>query len=368
MQEMLSMLSPVDLFAGIGAASRDLREVAKSLVLQDTGYTQQFLGHVPLKAQASGNLLPFVIAAHVAKPKIFKFGVHFTDGGVFFNTKRFWAQNAFEYTGAVYTTNEVTENVTVAATYLGEYINYRFDCKVHEDLYGLLELGTTWNIPERYKKNILPSDTFLNGSPPRLGESFSADEYSAWSKEEGPIAFLEVEYSPPLTFTSNPPISSEYALATHVGVARPAYATCPVHTLLISTALGWRCPDQSRYYGLSSLEAVLARTDLPPIVEKNELSGFVYVEFEASEGPLLWVQFTAYQCNQVEIALKTRRVLKFTELLLIDMEDRRVEFGTREKGIDITYVLFAGKSLPQELKEVLDVPEDLQENDMQTEE
>ena len=352
--EVLVFLSPRDLFTGIGASSRDLRATAIDL-LAIPGYNDAYFGPLRFQSQSSSALLKLVLLSDFSTPKILRLGATFTDGGVFINSFRFWAQNLFEYNGTVYTANDVVSNVTVGASFLDDYFTNSFSERLHEDLYGLLELTNTWSIPQHYKDNVVPSDSFLTGQPPRLGSTFTPEEYSSWGKEEGPIYRPTISFKPPRTYFTDIPQSEQYALASHIGIARPAFATCPVRTLMVFTKQAWTPADLRQWYDLTTMEGVLKRTDLPPVSCSAVLNGYSYIEFSAAEGPLLWFQFTAYQATQAQIELKRRRVLRHTEVLLLDIDDRREEFRTTEKGIDVTYVLFAGKMLPGELRTVADI-------------
>jgi len=79
------------------------------------------------------------------------------------------------------------------------------------------------------------------------------------------------------------------------------------------------------------------------------------VQFSALEGPLLWLQFKDVEVNQVEVEVQPR-LLKQAEVLLIDMEDRRLEYRRMEQGIDVTYVLFGGREISARVHDIAKLP------------
>ena len=73
----------------------------------------------------------------------------------------------------------------------------------------------------------------------------------------------------------------------------------------------------------------------------NEVGDFI--EFEGDDGPLAWFQFSGGEYNQFEIDLSKRRSAAVIYTLLIDSENRMKEFDAEDQGIDIAYVICAGK-------------------------
>lgn len=352
-------LLPADLNEGLSQASKELRAVVAAFFREIEDYSRRFLGPLPFfKSLSAAQVLPVLLEASAPSPGILALGATYTNGGVFINSIRFWAQNMFEYTGSVYTTNNLTENVTVSGAYIGQCQDRaRFTSQVHEDLFGLLEQAASWNIPQRYKRNFVTSECFMKGKPGRRGVEYTPEEYAAWGKEEGPIFRTgAITRAAQNVFTDEVPRPAGFALATTVGVARPGFATCPVRTLLVCTQLQHRTPDLSLYYSLSSLDEVLGRSStLPPICSQCTSGPFSYVEFVASEGPLLWLQFQSSELSQVEVAIHPRLFTQ-ADVLLIDIDDRREEFGTEEKGIDVTYVLFGGREITAQIRALAELP------------
>jgi len=358
--EVCGCLLPMELNQGLAQVSKELRTAVAAFLREIESYRRQFLGPLSFFHSLSTDLvLPVLLQATASPPSILSLAATYTNGGVFVNSIRFWAQSMFEYTGSVYTTNNVTENVTVSAAYVGSCQDRaQFTSQVHEDLFGLLEQTDSWHIPQRHKRNFVVSECFMKGGQGRRGVEYTREEYAAWGKEEGPILRTgAIRRMGPNVFEDDVPIPAGFALATTVGVARPGFATCPVRTLLVCTQLQRRTPDLSLFHSLSSLEEVLKRSScLPPISAQCTSGPFSYVEFEASEGPLLWLQFNSTESNQVEVPVHPRLFTQ-AEVLLIDIDDRIEEYGTDEKGIDVTYVLFGGREITAQVHALAELPE-----------
>ena len=358
--EIYDYLPPTDLKNGLLQASKELRLNVLSFLEEFEGYKCRFLGNQRFHRSVSyTNVLSVLLQATNPAPSVLSLGATYTDGGVFFNSMRFWAQNMFEYTGSVYTTHNLTQNVTVSAAFIGGFQDKaKFTSRVHEDLFGLLDSSAHWPIPERHRRNYVVSECFMSGKGGRRGAEYTAEDYDAWGKEEGPMFQTGViERKRQNVFTDEMPIPTSFALATTIGVARPAFATCPVHTLLICTKLQCTPCDLSPFHSLNSPHEVVKRSAvLPPVRCQYVCEEYSYVEFSGLEGPLLWFQFHLAEFNQAEIAISPR-LFKQVEVLLIDIEDRREEYGTQEKGIDVTYVLFGGREVGPRICTIVELPE-----------
>jgi hypothetical protein len=353
-------LLPTDLKDGLLLASKELRLISLSFLEEFEAYKCRFLGNQRFhRSVTRTNVLSVLLQATNPPPSVLSLGATYTDGGVFLNSLRFWAQNMFEYTGSVYTTHSLTENVTVSAAFIGGFQDKaKFTSRIHEDLYGLLESDPHWPIPQRYVRNYVASECFMSGKGGKRGEEYTAEEYDEWGMEEGP-AFQTgaIQRKRQNVFTDEMPIPASFALATTIGVARPAFATCPIHTLLICTKLQCTPCDLSPFYSLNSLDEIAKRSAfLPPIHCQYVSDQYSYVEFSGLDGPLLWFQFNLAEFNQAEVAISPR-LFKQAEVLLIDIEDRRKEYGMQEKGIDVTYVLFGGREIGPRIRTIAELPE-----------
>jgi hypothetical protein len=117
---------------------------------------------------------------------------------------------------------------------------------------------------------------------------------------------------------------------------------------MVFTKLSAEPTDLSPYYGLSDPAAI-------PNAElcwKSETEDYRSIEFAEGEGALLWLQYKAEQCSQISVKLQRPRLMLFCEIILVDIDDRRVQYGYTEAGIDMTYVVFAGKIVPLELQSI----------------
>lgn len=346
--EVCDYLWPKELNEGLSRTNKDLRAIVFSFIQEIEPYRTRFLGplsfHPPVAC-----LFPLLYSATVTPLGVLRMGATYTNGGVFINSLRFWAQNVFEYTGSVYTSNNITENVTVGGCFLGGFQQEtEFRDRMHEDLFGLMEPGSTWSIPQKYKENYLPCASFLTQTPCKKGADYSEEDYSRWGREIGPILRTgEIQLQSENVFLDTMQCADAFGLVNVVGVARPGFATCPVRTVLICTYLQTRTPDLRRYHNLTDLTEVTSNL-LPPVCTRVQSSHYSYVSFDVTEGPLLWLQYTSYETSQVEIPVPPR-LFRHAEILLIDIDDRRDDFHTEEKGMDIAFVLFGGREISHHL-------------------
>jgi len=355
--QICEYLLPIDLQAGLILVNKKLHLVVTAFLQEFEPYLSQFLGDLPfLSSLAIAKVLPVLLQATVPVSAILSLAATYTDGGIFNNTMRFWAQNMFEYTGCVYT-SVATENVTVAGAYVsGCQDRAQFSSRLNEDLVILLG-DSGWQIPQKYQGSFVVADCFMNGQAGKRGTEYAFQDSNVGGQSEGPVLRTgRLQYRGISVFTDEVASPAGYALATTIGVARPAFATCPVHTLLICTKLQCSSPDLSLYHSLSSLEEVTKRSSsLPPIHSQCDSGPYSYVQFSALEGPLLWLQFKDAEVNQVEVEVQPR-LLKQAEVLLIDMEDRRLEYRRMEQGIDVTYVLFEGREISTRVHDITKLP------------
>ena len=262
--------------------------------------------------------------------ELLQFEGAFTSIDCYKRQARYQVDNLFSYSPSLFIAADQTQSLLAKALFTGVCdCRAMFKEEVHEDVLWAQQ----FEIPARYRTAKLLEDNFLtNKSSRRILEVYQGNEFNT----SGEMALL---LAPPETAT---PLVVKVALINKIGVGRPNFTAHPVRTLLISTRLPTsNFADIKSFSRLDSPEKVKKCTDLR--IEKiHTNSDSTIIEFEGMEGPLLWVQFSDFLLIQTEVALQARRRATQLEVLIIDAEDRKGEFGGGEKGVAICYVVTAG--------------------------
>jgi hypothetical protein len=278
--------------------------------------------------------------------KILNFVGYFTDGGVFMGATRFYVHHMFHYSGAVYTADNLARNVLTAAYYDPDLQPLPFDSVINEDLNAYFRENTYWYIPPEYLNNHVIHDRFMKNSPPRSINSFTPRDYSNERLDNVPVSLRTVRniVSGNRTYIQTLSDKEFYklGLASRIGIGRPAFGSCPVKTLCVSTHYMQSPIDISEFEQATSLEALMNIPDLPKVIQRIINDDFIFVEFEGRYGPLCWVHFINPAYTQLEVVLQRPRLLMHVEVLLINIDDRRREFQQTDLGMDISYVVFGG--------------------------
>jgi hypothetical protein len=243
---------------------------------------------------------------------------------------RYQVDNMFAYSPSLFIAGGQAQNVLAKALFTGAYDSRaKFKEDVHEDMLWAQQ----FEIPARYRPARLLDDNFLtNKSSRSILDVYQGNEFNT----SADLALL----LPPAETTA--PLIVKSALISRIGVGRPTFTAHPVRTLLISTRLPSSNPtDIKSFSRLDSLEKVKKCADLK-IETIHSNCGSTLIEFDGTDGPLLWIQFSDCLLVQTEVALLARRRATQMEVLVIDSEDRKEEFGGGEKGVAICYVVAAG--------------------------
>ena len=348
--EILSYLSPVEVIPCMPLLSSKYPQLIREfLLISDLLQTSCFGYSYFLPSQNLALYRQALLTTSLSPTRIFSMRAVYTSGGVFSNQGRYWVQNLFDYTGSVYTTNVTMKDVVVRGCFEGRGVEYKFGDYAHEDLNCIR--NTPEVVPNSFlRENYVPTDTFLTSAPPQRINDFSRSSLLTWPHIHSPFDIINFSiHSPcPNTYTISVPSPTAIGLVTHVGIARPAFFTCPIKTVMVFTKLSAEPTDLSPYYGLSDPAAV-RNTEL---CWKSETEDYRSIEFAEGEGALLWLQYKAEQCSQISVKLHKPRLMQYCEIILVDIDDRRVQYGYPESGIDITYVVFAGKIVPLELQSI----------------
>ena len=246
------------------------------------------------------------------------------------NQARYQVENMFVYSPSLFIAGGQAQSVLAKALFTGAYdCSDKFKEDVHEDMLWAQQ----FEIPAKYRSAKLLDDTFLTTKASRrILEVYQGNEFNTTA--ELSLLLAPAESSASLVVKS--------ALISRIGIGRPTFSAHPVRTLLISTRLSTsNSIDIKDLARLDSPEKVKKCSDLK--IEKiHTNTDATIVEFEGTEGPLLWVQFSDFLLVQTEVELQARRRATQLEVLMIDSEDRKNEFGGSEKGVAICYVVAAG--------------------------
>lgn len=343
--ETLCYLSPTDLLQRLSHVNRLYHSLVLDFLLRNSDYQVLIFNGVYFPADISSGLyLQCLLCTELASVQILTMRASYTSGGVFNHEGRYWVQNMFDYTGTVYTTNGVDRNVRVRAAFEGVKVGYRFEDYANEDVHCLRSIPGV--IAERCRENSIPTDTFLRDGKEEYARDFTPARLHSWPRNPFPVPINTYPISSPSPdeYLISLPHFPSLAFVTHIGVARPAFFTCPVRTLMVFSSVQSESLDLQPYYDL--IDPMNTETQFPPIINRIETSDYLSYEFECAQGPLVWVQYRSIRCSQVAIALRKPRVMRYCEVLLVDMEDRRRMYGYTEMGMDVMYVVFAGKILP----------------------
>lgn len=348
--EILSYLSPVELITRVPQLNSKYLQLVTEFLLNSDLFQRICFGDVYFMPSRNFALYrQALLTTSVSPTRIFSMQAVYTSGGVFSNQGRYWVQNLFDYTGSVYTTNETMKDVVVRGCFEGRGIEYKFGDYIHEDLNCIRNSPSV--VPSSIlREKYVPTDTFLTSAPPQHISDFSASSLLAWPHIPSPFNILNYPiHSPsPNTYTIAVPSPTAIGLITHVGIARPAFFTCPIRTVMVFTKLTAEPTDLSTYYGLNNPTDV-RNTGL---CWESETEDYRSIEFDQGEGALIWLQYKAEQCSQISVKLQKPRLMQYCEIILVDIDDRRVQYGYSESGIDIMYVVFAGKIVPLELQSI----------------
>ena len=250
----------------------------------------------------------------------------------YLNQARYQVENMFDYSPSVHITHTQVGNITTRAYFVGTYDDrQKFKEDTHEDILWFSQ----FEAPSKYRSARLLDDNFLTVKPVRrVADVYRSNEFSTKAELWSLMPTNEGRAATPATPKS--------AILNRLGIGRPVFTSHPVRTLLVSTKTVGSDPLPLKpFHGLDSLEKV-KKCESAKIGSIQCYADYSIVEFEGTDGPLLWVQFSDYLLLQLEIVLKVRRRATHLEVLLIDSEDRKAEFGGAEKGIAISYVVAAG--------------------------
>lgn len=246
------------------------------------------------------------------------------------NQARYQVENMFAYSPSLFIAGGEVRSVLAKALFTGAYDGReKFKEDVHEDVLWAQQ----FEIPSKYRTAKLLDDSFLtNKSNRHILEVYQGNEFNTSADLTSLLAPME----------SSGSLVVKSALISRIGVGRPTFTAHPVRTLMISTRLFTSNPiDLKDLVRLDSLEKVKKCSELKVETIRTH-TGVTTVEFEGTEGPLIWVQFSDFLLVQTEVELQARRRATQLEVLMIDSEDRKNEFGGGEKGVAICYVVAAG--------------------------
>lgn len=242
---------------------------------------------------------------------------------------KYQVENMFVYSPSQFVAGGSQLNALAKAVFTGAYESEdKFKQDVHEDVFWVQHFA----IPSQYRYAKLVDDNFLSNKHTRsVLDVYQGNEFQTTGSLALTLAPVE----------TTPPLGVKSALISRIGIGRPIFTPHPVRTLLISTRLPTtNTTDFKALANLDSLEKV-KKFDERKIETIHTNHEVTVIEFEGTEGPLLWVQFQDYLLVQTEVVLHSRRRATHLEVLLIDSEDRK-EFGGTDKGVAICYVAATG--------------------------
>lgn len=349
LHEVFAYLPPSELLQSVTLLNSHYSSLIEDFLLSSDLLQINHFGHTYFLP----SLNPFLyrkglLIASLSPTRIFSMWAMSTTGGVFNSEVRYWVQNLFDYTGSVYTTSDVTRDVVVRGCFEGRAVGYRFEEYVNEDVACIRR--TPEVIPRAFLENYVPMDTFLTSTPAQCISQIPTSRLHAWPQSDFPVSINSFPIRSPSAkhYEISVPKPTALALVTHVGIARPAFFTCPIRTVIVFTQLTAEPRDLSAYYGLND-PAAFPNAEL---CHKRETEEYLAYEFTGDEGALLWLQYKAGRCSQAAVQLQRPRLMQYCDILLVDMEDRRLQYGYPEAGMDATYVVFAGKIVPLELETI----------------
>lgn len=302
--------------------------------------------NIPAEISQDVNIFKALMKLAIQHEKILNFVGYFTDGGVFMGATWFYVHHMFHYSGTVYTADNLAGDVLTAAYYEPDLQPLPFDSVINEDLNAYFREGSRWHIPPEYINNHVIYDRFMKNLPPRSIHSFTPIDYSNERLDNVPVSLQTVRNTVSGNRTYIQSFSEhefyKLGLASRIGIGRPAFGSCPIKSLCVSTHYMQSPIDIQRFKNATSLEALMSIPDLPKVIHTIINDDFIFVEFEGQCGPLCWVEFINPAYTQIEVVLQRPRLLMHVEVLLINIDDRRREFQQTDLGMDISYVVFGG--------------------------
>lgn len=347
LHEILSYLSAPELLQAIVRLNSHFPQLISEFLLSSDLLQTFSFGHPYFLPSLNPSLYrKALLTASLSPTCIFSMRATHTTGGVFNNEVRYWVQNLFDYTGSVYTTSGVVRDVVVRGCFEGRAVGYGFEEYTHEDV--MCARSTPEVIPMSFLSNYVPMDTFLTFAPAQCIGDIPTSRIRAWPHGDFPVPIsnFPIRSLSEKQYEILVPSPTAIGLITHVGVARPAFFTCPIRTVMVFTQLTAESRDLSAYYGLND-PASIPNADL---CYREETEEYLSYEFTGGDGALLWLQYKSARCSQAAVQLKRPRLMQYCDVLLVDVEDRRLQYGYPESGMDVTYVAFGGRIVPLELE------------------
>jgi hypothetical protein len=346
-------LAPNDIFTRLALASKQIWEV-----ISDVRFIRYYLS-VYFGTKHEFDLEELMLAwIRLRNPDILEFKPYYTDGGVseieYLNS----FSSMWKYNGATFSTHyregtgTLKKNVKCVGYFGGwiqdygdffsyfhhDFFNYRYNLEniprkySNFDISQLLE-AIPFNPLHPEYPNLNPNDLHRIAVHPN-----TLDEDAIHTPDELEIFY---PYDPPQGFT---------AIVSAISIARPFYFTGSVRTLMIflsnldGTDIS-ALSSSDRYDDLTDFEQA---KNIRPCMKVKDSSKIRYLEYLGDPSkefyPVLWVQFHNYLFNHLVIKLKKRYLVRRMYIKLIDIDDRRSDFGLErmEPNFDITYVLGLG--------------------------
>ena len=246
----------------------------------------------------------------------------------------------YEYSPVIYRSH-LTKNVLTKAIYDEDEVKDTFYDNCNEDVAAFV--AEAYNIPPRYNNCYPIQDCFMkpDWSLKKMTD-YTQDELWQQRGRQHQIFYMNQGESQLELQDSEIAMKERENLASisKIGIGRAGFTPTPIKTLIIATFQEQNDLTLDQFYNLANRKSVLE--NFPIARHVNDVAGD-FIEFKGDDGPLLWFQFSGNEYNQFEIELSKPRSAAVIYTLLVDSENRMKEYDQEDQGIDIAYVVFAGK-------------------------
>jgi hypothetical protein len=286
------------------------------------------------------------IHQNTRKNQILNFAAWKTDGGCsnqeFFNSYK----NLWEYTPTPYSSYYSLEfpfalkkNLNCLAYFKGGYKSSdNFFESFNNDLYTILFSG---QLPEKYAIIHFNKVKCLTIDPLNI-ETF--DHFHNYYHD--PVIF-PAEFDAIKTIVEYPKVPClNKAIVTKIALARPFAYTGPAKFLMIigcEKDEHFIFSDFKKFDDVCSIDEARFLGNVRAVTDNQD---FQLVEYERQQGvyPVIWVHFKHCGFNHIEYQLTQAHLLRTFNLKMIDIDDRRVDWGldSFQANFDMEYCVFIG--------------------------